>query len=809
MQVAQVHRRGKPAVGHGRAGLEDRGQGQFPVGGFAGGGQLRRLAPQFAQQGEEFILPDGLGFQSQRSRHARQFNKSAPLVNPKPQGLTLLDWPSYHTSGQLKDEDYTSGPLNSLGVHRTFDSLSRLSGVSPAGGSPLAVFSYDSASRLDTVTADSNTATYVYEPDSPLMQSVTFKQGGTTRLATTKLYDHLNRLAAIANAPSAAPVSSVVYSYNSANQRTQAVREDNRYWGYGYDALGQVTSAVKKQADGTPSLGASYAYAYDDIGNRKTATANAHLSTFSSNSLNQYSTRTVPGFVDVLGTAVTDANVTVNGQPAQRLGEDWYLGVAAPNTAIPIWAGVTVAGVRTGAAPGGGDAVANGTRHTWVPKTPEAYSYDADGNLTGDGRWLYTWDGENRLIAMETRPDILAPIATFPLTERRKLEFNYDAQGRRIAKNVYVWNGTAWLLGSSTRFLYDGWNLLADLNALNSNAVVCTYVWGLDLSGSFQGAGGVGGLLFASSTTLGATLHAPCYDGNGNVISYVDMATGIKSATYDYSAFGEAIIADGVAKDALTFRFSTKYTDNETNLLYYGLRYYSPSMGRWLGRDPLEEQGGENLYIFVGNNGIAFIDSLGREIWNYDGARPKDVDYISRSNTGPEVLGVTWISKRPKISCDAEGKNIVVDFGVNVEVLTEGAILLRMPDSRPSKVKKAATSDESEHVADFELWMTDVAHPLIQLYENKCKCSCSQKGLQGLQDILRFSLADVEDETRYFWDGKMGGLAGGVSINPKSPHHISGSGGSKEPSRSEKNKHFDKIRNLVHQYAAKIQCGEN
>ncbi|MDI1248810.1 MAG: type IV secretion protein Rhs [Lacunisphaera sp.] len=517
---------------------------------------------------------------------------------------------SYHVSGQLEDESYSSGLLSSLGVDRSFDAMHRLSAVSVTSV-PAVSYAYDAASRLQAVTAVTNTATYVYEPDSPLVQSVTFKQGGTTRLVTTKAYDKLNRLSAIGHQPSVPSVQSVAYEYNSANQRTRATREDNRYWDYGYDALGQVTSAVKKLANGVPSLGASYDYTYDDIGNRKTATANAHLSTFSSNTLNQYSNRTVPGFVDVLGTAVTDADVTVNGQPAQRLGEDWNAGISTPNTVVPVWAEVTVAGVRTGAGPGGGDAVANGRRHTWVPKTPEVYAHDADGNLTGDGRWLYTWDGDNRLIGMETRPDILPPFASFPLTERRKLEFSYDGQGRRIAKNVYVWNGTAWLLGTSTRFLYDGWNLIAELNALSANSVVRSYVWGTDLSGSFQGAGGVGGLLFASSTALGASLHAPCYDGNGNVIGYVDMATGIKSATFEYGAFGETLIADGPMQDAFPFRFSTKYTDSETSLLYYGHRYYSPSTGRWLSRDPIEEQGGANLYGFVQNDALNSVDLFG------------------------------------------------------------------------------------------------------------------------------------------------------------------------------------------------------
>jgi hypothetical protein len=55
--------------------------------------------------------------------------------------------------------------------------------------------------------------------------------------------------------------------------------------------------------------------------------------------------------------------------------------------------------------------------------------YDLDGNLTSDGRWTYTWDAENRLTSMQTQP--AAAVAGVPNV---KLQFAYDAQGRRIQK---------------------------------------------------------------------------------------------------------------------------------------------------------------------------------------------------------------------------------------------------------------------------------------------------------------------------------------------------------------------------------------
>jgi RHS repeat-associated protein len=59
------------------------------------------------------------------------------------------------------------------------------------------------------------------------------------------------------------------------------------------------------------------------------------------------------------------------------------------------------------------------------------------------------------------------------------------------------------------------------------------------------------------------------------------------------------------------FRLSTKYHDDETGLVYYCYRYYSPELGRWLNRDPLEERGGLNLYVFVNNDPVGGYDLLG------------------------------------------------------------------------------------------------------------------------------------------------------------------------------------------------------
>jgi RHS repeat-associated protein len=154
---------------------------------------------------------------------------------------------------------------------------------------------------------------------------------------------------------------------------------------------------------------------------------------------------------------------------------------------------------------------------------------------------------------------------------------------------------------------------IVELNATN-NTLVRSYVWGLDLSRTMNGAGGVGGLLWVTLHTASGSAsgtHFVCYDGNGNIVALVSAATGDVTARYEYGPFGEPIRVSGPAATLNPFRFSTKRTEPAADLVLYEYRAYSPSTGRWLNRDPIEESGGRNLYGFVGNNPLTRFDALG------------------------------------------------------------------------------------------------------------------------------------------------------------------------------------------------------
>lgn len=214
-----------------------------------------------------------------------------------------------------------------------------------------------------------------------------------------------------------------------------------------------------------------------------------------------------------------------------------------------------------------------------------------------------------------------------------RLEFDYDHKSRRVAKRVKRWDSAAsvWEVTKNRAFIYDGWNLIAEFDLptteLPASRLLRSYAWGADVSGTPQGAGGVGGLLLVTeysataSTSTGAPaparVLAPCYMRRGDIIAYADTATGQLVHDFEYDPFGCQLGMDSIletADDTETappFRYSTKYTDEETGLVYYGFRYCSPELGRWPNRDPIGERGGLNLYGMIGNDAVNRADYLG------------------------------------------------------------------------------------------------------------------------------------------------------------------------------------------------------
>ena len=229
-------------------------------------------------------------------------------------------------------------------------------------------------------------------------------------------------------------------------------------------------------------------------------------------------------------------------------------------------------------------------------------SYDLNGNLTTNIfhspfsiLHSYSYDTANRLSSVSSNGAVVATFA-------------YDAKGRRVRKTISR-GGTE---TQRVDYIWDGWLLVGETVSNNDYPLATIdYHWGKDLSGNLHGAGGIGGLLYLTvSNSSTYQLYVPFYDSNGNITRYCD-AQGNVVASYTYDAFGNTVAQSGAMADEFAFRFSTKYCNIETELYYYGYRYYSPSLMRWLNRDPIEEHGGLNLYAFCGNNGVSYFDGIG------------------------------------------------------------------------------------------------------------------------------------------------------------------------------------------------------
>lgn len=496
----------------------------------------------------------------------------------------MTDTLTYNLANELLGESFSGGTLNGLSVTNGYDANLRrtiLSALSFGSSLSSTTYGYDNASRLSSVSdGNNNSAAYSYLDNSPLVSQLAFKQSGTTRMTTTRQNDYLNRLTQISSQPGASGLKPIAfnYSYNNANQRTRSTLADGSYWLYQYDALGQVISGCKYFYDQTPVAGQQFDYTFDTIGNRtQTQTGgdqngmNLRTANYHANNLNQVTNRDVPGYVDIKGVGYATNAVTVNGQTAYRKWEYFRQELSVNNSSSALWTNITVA------VPGQTSVTGN----VYVAEEPEVFGYDADGNLTNDGHWAYTWDGENRLATMTVNTNV---------GPQYQLAFAYDSKGRRIQKIV----STNSVPQYTNNFVYDGWNLIAVLSPRSQ--LLSSYTWGNDLSGSQQDAGGVGGLVEVSCHGSSTTNCFAAYDGNGNVVALVSAADGTTLANYEYGPFGEVIRATGPMAKLNPFRFSTIYQDDESDLLMYVHRPYKASTGTWLCKDPLMEQGFNSLY---------------------------------------------------------------------------------------------------------------------------------------------------------------------------------------------------------------------
>ena len=209
------------------------------------------------------------------------------------------------------------------------------------------------------------------------------------------------------------------------------------------------------------------------------------------------------------------------------------------------------------------------------------------------------YDGENRLVSVQYVVGLSTKQTTFVydgLNRLREQLFWSRLTGGGGGNNsigqggMMTDTGGTWTPVGGVHYIYDGNRVIQERDTNNTPTV--SYTRGNDLSGSLEGAGGIGGLLARSDTYSAGNFTDHNYyhaDGNGN-ITYLETSAQGLAASYRYDAFGNLLNSSGTYATANTYRFSSKEWVATVNGYYYLYRFYLPGLQRWPNRDPLFAQ---------------------------------------------------------------------------------------------------------------------------------------------------------------------------------------------------------------------------
>ena len=262
--------------------------------------------------------------------------------------------------------------------------------------------------------------------------------------------------------------------------------------------------------------------------------------------------------------------------------------------------------------------------------------FDLDGNQTlvktSTGIWSVFYNGENR--------PVLWTCGSTNITMK------FDRMGRRV-EYIETINSVT---NAHHRFVYDGYLCIQRLDGAANNAV--------DLAFGWDPTEPIATRPLWMQRVSGTYNFFYFHDGNKNVSDLVSYqsARGVP-AHYEYAPFGAVTAATTNtaftafnAAEINPFRFSSEYADDVIGLVYYNFRHYAPCVGRWLNRDPIEEEGGENLYAFCQNNAISKYDALGYNVTLTTGNRNASWWQVGNRFYHQEICVDTWFWN-PKSCC--------------------------------------------------------------------------------------------------------------------------------------------------------------
>jgi len=292
-------------------------------------------------------------------------------------GTDTLTW-SYDLAGRMVSEQSAK---NASTVAYTYDPAGNRATVS-LDGAPFASYGYDTASRLTSITRESNVFSFAYDSSSR-RTSMTYPNG----VVTSYDYDNASRLTRITAQKDATVITDFNYTYNVVDNRTQKATPD-LVEDYGYDALDQLTTVTRSGAEAK-----YWRYVYDKVGNRTSEQVDDAVTGATHDNMNRLLSRKAGGALGVSGSVSEPATVTVQGAPAPVAADNTFHGaatVAEGTSEVDVTATDPSGNVRTSTY-----EVTQGTG------TSATYTYDANGNLAtkvqGGATWAYGWNAENQL----------------------------------------------------------------------------------------------------------------------------------------------------------------------------------------------------------------------------------------------------------------------------------------------------------------------------------------------------------------------------------------------------------------------------